>query len=48
MKKRFSYKQIVMILFEVDTLGKSIEGTCKRHKISVRTFYLWPNYFYKN
>ena len=48
MKKRFSYKQIVMILLEVDTLGKSIEDTGKRHYISVQTFYLWPNYFYKN
>jgi len=48
MKKRFSDEQIVTILFEVDTLGKSIEDTCKRHKISVQTFYLWAIDFYKN
>jgi transposase-like protein len=41
MKKRFSDEQIVMTLLEVDRQGKSIEDTCKRHKISVQTFYLW-------
>jgi len=40
MKKRFSDEQIVTILREVDTQGKSIEETCKRHKFSVQTFYL--------
>jgi putative transposase len=40
MKKRFSDEQIVTILREVDTEGKSIEDTCKRHKVSVQTFYL--------
>ena len=45
MKKRFSDEQIVTILREVDTQGKSIEGTCKRHKVSVQTFYLWRRRF---
>ena len=40
MKKRLSDEQIVTILRELDTLGKSIEETCKRHKVSVQTFYL--------
>ena len=40
MKKRFSDEQIVTILRGVDTHGKSIEDTCKRHNISVQTFYL--------
>jgi|688.fasta_scaffold11481_7 putative transposase len=40
MKKRFSDEQIVTILREVDTEGKSIEHTCKRRKVSVQTFYL--------
>ena len=35
MKKRFSDEQIVTILREVDTECKSIEDTCKRHKVSV-------------
>jgi putative transposase len=48
MKKRFSDEQIVTILRELNTQGKSIEHTCKRRYISVQTFYLWPNYFYKN
>ncbi len=39
MKKRFSDEQIVTILREVDTHGMSIEDTCKRHNISVQTFY---------
>jgi len=44
-KKRFSDEQIVTILREVDTHGKSIEDTCKRHNISVQTFYLWRRRF---
>ena len=40
MKKRLSDEQIVTILRELDTLGKSIEETCKRQKVSVQTFYL--------
>jgi hypothetical protein len=31
--KRFSDEQIVTISREVDTQGKSIEDTCKRHKV---------------
>lgn len=33
------------ILREVDTKGKSIEETCKCHKVSVQTFYLWRSRF---
>jgi putative transposase len=44
-KKRFSDEQIVTILREVDTHGKSIEDTCKRHNISVQAFYLWRRLF---
>ena len=33
------------ILREVDTQGKSIEETCKCHKVSVQTFYLWRSRF---
>jgi putative transposase len=35
----------VAILREVDTQGKSIEETCKCHKVSVQTFYLWRRRF---
>jgi putative transposase len=35
----------VAILREVDTQGKSIEETCKCHKVSVQTFYLWRSRF---
>ena len=45
MKKRFSDEQIVTILREVDTQGKSIEDTCKRHKVLVQTLYLWRKRF---
>ena len=45
MKKRLSDEQIVTILRELDTLGKSIEETCKRHKVSVQTFYLERRHF---
>ena len=45
MKKRFSDEQVVTILRKVDTQGKSIEDTCKRHKVSVQTFYLWRRRF---
>ena len=38
MKKRLSDEQVVIILRDVDTQGKSIEDTCKRHKVPVRTF----------
>jgi putative transposase len=44
-KKRFSDDQIVTILRELDTQGKSIEDTCKRHNITVQTFYLWRRRF---
>ena len=33
MKKRLSDEQIVTILRELDTLGKSIEHTCMRPKV---------------
>ncbi len=45
MKKRFSDEQVVTILREVDTQGKSVEDTCKRHKVSVQTFYIWSRRF---
>ena len=40
-EEEYSDEQMATILREVDTQGKSIEDTCKRHKVSVQTFYLW-------
>ena len=44
-KKRFLDEQIVAILREAETGGKTIEEVCRQHKISVQTFYLWRRRF---
>ena len=44
-KKRFLDEQIVAILREAETGGKTIEEICRQHKISVQTFYLWRRRF---
>ena len=44
-EEEYSDEQMATILREVDTQGKSIEDTCKRHKVSVQTFYLWRRRF---
>ena len=41
MKKRFSEEQIVAILREAVTGGKTIGEVCRRHGISEPTFYVW-------
>jgi hypothetical protein len=44
-EEEYSDEQMATILREVDTQGKSIEDTCKRHKVSVQNFYLWRRRF---
>ena len=44
-KKRFLDEQIIAILREAETGGKTIEEICRQHKISVQTFYLWRRRF---
>lgn len=44
-KKRFLDEQIVAILREAESGGKTIEEICRQHKISVQTFYLWRRRF---
>ena len=41
MKKRFNEEQIVTILREGQSGGKSIEQLCKEHDIAVPTYYAW-------
>lgn len=40
MKKRFTEEQIIMVLKEQETGGKTAE-VCRRHGISAATFYKW-------
>jgi putative transposase len=40
-KKRFSEEQIVSVLREAASGGKTIGGVCRRHGISEPTFYIW-------
>lgn len=41
MKKRFSEEQIVSILREGETGGKTIEQICRDHGLSQPTYYVW-------
>jgi putative transposase len=40
-RKRFSEEQIVAILREAASGGKTIADVCRRHGISEPTFYVW-------
>ena len=40
-KKRFSEEQIVGVLREAASGGKTIGEVCRRHGISEPTFYVW-------
>lgn len=41
-KSKFSDEQIIRILKEVEAGAKVVE-TCRRHKISEPTYYVWKN-----
>ena len=45
MKKRFSDEQIVALLREAETCGKTVGEVCRAHGISVPTFYVWRRKF---
>lgn len=44
-KQRFSDEQIVAILREAETGGKSIVELCRAHGMSQPTFYVWRRKF---
>ncbi len=44
MKKRFTEEQIIKILEEAKT-GIKIEALCRKHNISIPTFYNWKAKF---
>ena len=45
MKKRFSEEQIVAILRDAESGQKPAAEVCRRHGISVPTFYAWRRKF---
>ena len=45
MKKRFTEEQIVAILRDAESSQKSAGEVCRRHSISVPTFYAWRRKF---
>ncbi len=45
MKKRFTDEQIVAILREAETGGKTIGEICRAHGVSEPTFYVWRRKF---
>ena len=44
MKKRFSEEQIIKILEEAKS-GLTIQEVCRKHNISIQTYYTWRNKF---
>ena len=45
MKRRFSEEQIVLILREGESSGKTVEQICRERGISQATYYLWKRKF---
>jgi putative transposase len=45
MKKRFSEEQIVAILREAESEGKTVAQLCRTHGVSEPTFYNWRRKF---
>jgi putative transposase len=44
MKKRFTEEQIIAVLEEVKT-GLTVEALCRKHNISIPTYYNWKTKF---
>ena len=44
-RKRFSEEQIVRILSEADSGGKTILDLCRQHGVTEQTFYRWRRRF---